>query len=96
MKILENIINEDDFIETYRKTKSYNIVEPIYSVMSRHMFDSSSILQVFNSNEIINNQNKEEKLNEKLEVEISELGAKLLVKLIEPNEFKKISKNVNN
>lgn len=92
MKILEVIMNDHQFIENYFKTKNYNLISPIISVMARHMYDSSTVLKVLSSGE--EKHEEKEALDEKLEADIDTLGAKLLEILVDVNDLKKIIKQV--
>jgi hypothetical protein len=79
------------FLESYYKQKVLNLVNPIISVMSKHLYDSSTVLKVLLSDE----GNKEDtNADEALEVEVNILGAKLLERLIDANELKRMIKNV--
>jgi hypothetical protein len=79
------------FLESYYKQKVLNLVNPIISVMSKHLYDSSTVLKVLLSDE---GSKEDTNADEALEVEVNILGAKLLERLIDANELKRMIKNV--
>ena len=85
-------MSDSAFIELHNKQKNYNLLNPIISVMARHLYDSSNILKVLTSNE--EKLEEKEKLDDNLEIEINNIGARLLEKIIDINELKKILKAV--
>jgi hypothetical protein len=82
------------FLDNYYKIKSYNLINPIISVMARHMYNSSTILKVLSTRDNEELKTSDESLDDGLELDISILGARLLERLIDSNELKKMIKNV--
>jgi hypothetical protein len=84
-------MSDGAYLESYYKQKSINLITPVISVLSRHLYDSSTVLKI-----LISEENSKEETNESeaLEVNINILGAKLLERLIDANELKRMIKNV--
>jgi hypothetical protein len=118
LQILELIMQSKNFMENYFKNLSknsnsnLNLINPIISVMSRHLYETSTVLKVVSVNSESNSSFKLDRGNtslnlasnfstytddslpdEKLENNINSVGAALLEKLIDENEFKKHIKN---
>jgi hypothetical protein len=85
-------MNDNQFIDNYFKNKNLNLIDPIISVMTKHLFDSSTVLKVLTSDEDRNDI--KESYDEKLEKDIQNLGAKLLERLVDVNEMRKFVKQV--
>lgn len=76
------------FTDIKIKNPGLDFISPIISVMTKHLYSTSSVINVINLVSKIA-EKYEETLQEKIEKDILELGVKLLERIVDMNELKK-------
>lgn len=95
MKILSIAVNDAIFMDKFYKMKNTNFLfDPIISVMAKHIYETSNIFEIVSLESSGNIEENKNVLSEELENEISNVGVKILEKLIDQMELLKIIKNL--
>jgi hypothetical protein len=89
LQILDKITSNQYYIDNLKEKEKIDLISPIISVLTKHQYSSTSILQVIN---LASPQYEDEKVNKKVENEISQKGVILLERLVDINELKRMVK----
>jgi hypothetical protein len=98
LKIINISLIDPVFIDSYnKKQKEFNLIEAVISVMAKHLYESSNILEVVaiddqTSNAIQASNNSNIEICESTEKLISFYGIKILEKLIDEKEIQRMLK----